>query len=414
MFSALKKLFTQARAITYDVGRFNGFVIPRTKSGITITEETALNLSAVYCAVVVISQITASLDLILYRRIRGGKERAEDLALYRLLKDSPNPEQTSIVFKEALVSSLLRWGNAYVEIVRAGVKPKELWLIPPHSVTVDRNAGGGLIYRVMQADGKEKVLLPADVLHIPCHPDPTGAVGYSPIRLARESLGLTAALQDFGSAFFKNSAKMSGAIMYPGKLGDVAKENMRKGFMAAYSGTDNAGSVAVFEEGATFQPFTIPPEDAQFLATREFQTIEVCRWFNISPVWLHDLGRATWNNMEQLFSSLIQITLMPHLKKIEREVSKKLLTPLEQETLFAEHLVDGLLRGDTRSRYDVYEIGIRNKILLPNEARAMENRNPLPGGDTFEEPEPEPVDTPDEPDEPVGNEDDVPPDGEPG
>lgn len=376
--------------------------VPPVSSGVSVSEHTALNLSAVWCATRVISEAVASLPLILYRRLgEGGKERATAHPLYVLLKDSPNPEMTSFVFREVLQSHLLLWGNAYAEIERDGSgRPIALWPIPPNRVQPGRREGQ-LVYRVQTDNGQTVELRPENVLHIPGLGF-DGLVGYSPISLARESLGLTAACERFGSSFFGNAAKPGGVLEYPGQLSDQARENLRKSFEYIHSGASNTGRTLILEEGMKFTGTTIPPEDGQFLQTRQFQILEIARWFNLPPHRLKDLGRATWNNIESENISFIQDTLRPWLIKWEQEVSRKLLLPNERRTYFVEHLMDAYLRGDTESRFRVYVAGLNNGIFSINEVREMENKNPVEGGDKYmrpanlkditeETPEPEPM-----------------------
>jgi HK97 family phage portal protein len=336
----------------------------------------------VYCAVRVISEAIAGLPLLLYRHTDAGKEEATTHPLYDLLRHNPNPDMTGVVFREVLQHHVLTWGNAFAEIERDGAgRPVALWPLLPNRVRVFRAESGEIVYQAwLYPQGETVILRAEDVFHVPGLSF-DGIQGLGPIQLARQSLDLSRNAETFGASFFNNGARPSGMLKTPTRLSDNARENLRKSFGSAYAGAANAGSVPLLEEGLEFVPNSIPPEDAQFLQTRQFQVVEVARWFNISPVFLHDLGRATWGNLETLNTQFVQRTLMPWLLKWEAETRKKLLMPSEQARYYAEFNVDSLLRGDTLSRFQVYNTALQNGIYSINEVRAKENMNPIPGGD---------------------------------
>lgn len=352
-----------------------------THSGVGVTPDTALTLSSVFCAVRVISEAVASLPLILYRRLpQGGKDRATEHPVFDLLAN-PNPEQTAFVFRETLQSHVLLHGNFFAEVERDGAgRPVALWPLPPHKVKVQRDDAGHLVYAIVTNPADPVYLLPENILHVPGLGF-DGCVGYSPVALARESLGLTMATERFGASFFGNASRPSGVLEHPGALTDQARDNVRKSWEALHRGTGNTGNVAILEEGMKWAATSVPPEDGQFLQSRAFQITEISRWFNLSPVFLHDLSQgASWQSLESLNTSFYQATIRPWLIRIEQEYAKKLLSAEERSTYFAEHLIDAILRGDTQSRYQAYQTGFMNGWLDLDTILGKENMNPLPGG----------------------------------
>lgn len=348
-----------------------------------MNEITALNYSAVWAAVNVIASAVASLPLILYRRLPdGGKERYTGHPLYRLLHDEPNSEMTSLVFRETLQAHVLTWGNGYAEIERDGSgRPVALWPLDPSRVQPIRE-GGRLHYRFTNENGTQVILASRDVLHVPGLSF-DGLCGYSPIAKARESIGLGLATERFGSAFFGQGSTFGGVLTSPHKLTQLQKDDIREAIDKHHKGVDRANKFLVLSDGFKFDRLGIPPDDAQFLETRKFQITEVARWFNLPPHKLKDLDRATFSNIEHSSIEFVSDTLRPWLVRWEQEINRKLIAPLERTQQFAEHLVDGLLRGDITSRYAAYAVGTQHGWLSANDIRGFENLNPIDGGNTY-------------------------------
>lgn len=352
----------------------------RTVSGISVNERNAMHVSAVFASIRLIAETVASLPFIVYRRLDRGKERLPGHRVYRLLHDQPNEDMTAMVFRETLLSHVLAWGNGYAAILRNGNgQPMDLYPIMPDKVSVERLRGGLIVYRVRDEVGGETIMRPRDVLHIPGLGF-DGIVGYSVVRMARESLGLTVAAEQYGAAFFGNNANAGGVIEVPNALSDTAYSRLRDSWEARHRGPENAHKVAILEQGAKFDKTSIPPEDAQFLETRKFQVEDVARWFHVPPHKIGHLERSTFSNIEHQALEFVTDTIRPWLVRTEQEVKRKMFMANEQD-LFAEHLVDGLLRGDIKSRYDAYASAIQNGWMTRNEAREIENRNPLDGLD---------------------------------
>ncbi len=345
-------------------------------SGVSVTPETAVTCTAVWACVRVLSETVASLPLHVYRRMAKGKERAPEHTLYGILHDAPNPDMSSFTFREALMANALLWGNAYARIERARGKVTALVPLMPDRVQPERDQAGKLRYRL---DGGDTFLSPANVLHVPGLGF-DGAAGYPPIRAARQAVGLALAAQEFGARFFGNGSRPGGVIESPKQLDDTAVERLRAAWQALHGGPANAHKVAVLEDGVTFKPIAVNPDEAQFLETRQFQVAEVCRVFRVPPHLIADLSRSTYSNIEHQSLEFVVHSVRPWLVRWEAELNRKLFAGTEY---FAEFLVDGLLRGDVRARYQAYAIGRQNGWLSANDIREMENLNPIEGGDEY-------------------------------
>ena len=379
-------------------GSSYSFFLGGTSSGKYVTERSAMQMTAVYCCVRILSEAVASLPLQFYRYTDyGGKEKAVDHPLYFLLHDEPNPEMTSFIFRETLMTHLLLWGNAYSQIIRNG-KGEVVALYPlmPDRMKVDRDEHGRLYYEytVYDADdvdgrkGTNKVgrtvrLQPHDVLHIPGLGF-DGLVGYSPIAMAKNAIGLAIATEEYGSKFFANGAAPSGVLEHPGTIKDPSK--VRESWQATFGGSGNANKIAVLEEGMKYTPISISPEQAQFLETRKFQIDEIARIFRVPPHMIGDLEKSSFNNIEQQSLEFVKYTLDPWVSRWEQAMVRALLTPDEKKKYFFKFNVDGLLRGDYQSRMNGYATARQNGWMSANDIRELENLDRIPaeqGGDLY-------------------------------
>ena len=349
------------------------FVFGMTNSGERVDEKSAMQISTVYACVRLLAETVASLPLHLYKYTGqgDGKERATEHPLYKILYRQANPEMTSFSFREAIMTHLLLWGNAYAQIVRDG-KNGILGLYPllPENVEIDRAENGDLFYtyhaytdEVPGEHDKDIIFQRDEILHIPGLGF-NGLVGFSPIAMMKNALGTTLAVEKYGSSFFKNGAQPAGVLEHPGVLKDPQK--IRDNWMNAYGGAGNAHKVAVLEEGMAYKPISLPPEDSQFLSTREFGVEEICRIFRVPPHMVQDLKRATFNNIEHQSIDFVMHTIMPWLVRIEQALIKDVLIEEEQDQFFPKFNVDGLMRGDYKSRMDGYAVGFSNGFLSPN------------------------------------------------
>ena len=299
---------------------------------------------------------------------------------------------TSFVFRETLMSHLLIWGNAYSQILRdRSGQVIGLYPLLPDQMSVHRSEKGKLfyVYNRYEEDNpnfQEKgsiVLSQEEVLHIPGLGF-DGLIGYSPIALAKNAVGMTLACEEYGASFFGDGANPGGVLGRPGILKDPAK--VRDSWNAVYQGTRNAHKVAVLEEGMSYKQIGIPPEEAQFLETRKFQINEIARLFRIPPHMVGDLEKSSFSNIEQQSLEFVKYTLDPWVVRFEQALKKSLLLPEEKKTHFIKFNVDGLLRGDYQSRMNGYAIGRQNGWLSTNDIRELEELNPIPpeeGGDLY-------------------------------
>ena len=374
-------------------GSSYSFFLGGTSSGKYVTERSAMQMTAVYCCVRILSEAVASLPLQFYRYTDdGGKEKAVEHPLYFLLHDEPNPEMTSFIFRETLMSHLLIWGNAYAQIIRDRLgRVQGLYPLRPDKMTVCRDDRGKIFYLYTKTGDENPNIKPygqvalqkEEVLHIPGLGF-DGLVGYSPIAMARNAVGMTMACEEYGASFFANGASPSGVLEHPGVLKDPAK--VRDSWNAVYRGTGNAHKVAVLEEGMKYQQIGIPPEEAQFLETRKFQLDEIARLYRIPPHMIGDLEKSSFNNIEQQSMEFVKYTLDPWVIRWEQAMQKALFLPEEKKQYFLKFNVNGLMRGDYESRMTGYSIGRQNGWLSANDIREMEDMNPVPdeeGGNLY-------------------------------
>lgn len=359
----------------------------RSGAGIDVSEESALTFSAVYGCVRILAESAASLPLKVYRRAgERGKATAREHWAWPLLHDTPNPDMTAVVWRELGMVHVLTWGNAYSRIEWAGDgSARAFWPIHPARVAVKRTAGGRVVYEVRPdpatdpPGGHPAVVEAADMLHVPAL-GWNGLVGLSPVRLAREAVGLGLAAEAFGAGFFGNGARPGGVLSVPQALDPKARAKLREAWEEAHQGVERAGRVAVLGLGATFAATTIPPEDAQFLETRRFQVAEVARIFRVPPHMLAELERATFSNIEHLGLEFVMHSLRPWLVRWEQEINRKLFGTAGTAGLYCEHAVDGLLRGDQASRFNAYAVGRQWGWLSADDVRELENLPPLADG----------------------------------
>lgn len=351
-------------------------------AGMTVNERTALTYSAFWACVNAISTDVASLPLILYKRGEGGgKTRYTQSRTYQLLHDEPNPEMTSMTMRQVLTAHALTWGGGYAEIERDVLdRPKFLWPLTPDRVTPGRDQADNIVYEVSRSSGPPDIIPAADMLHIPgLGFDGTG--GYSVVGMARESVGLGLATERFGATFFGNGATFGGVIAYKGpKPTELSDKNYVDMLKQKHQGVDRAHQLLALYNDATYSRMGIPPNDAQFLETRLHQVEEMCRWFRMPPHKIQHLLRSTNNNIEHQGIEYYTDTLRPWLVRWEQEINRKLISPLERRFQFAEHMIEGVLRGDLKSRYDAYAVGRQWGWLSADDVCDKENMNPLPGG----------------------------------
>lgn len=373
----------------------SSFLWGGTTSGKVVNERTAMQMTAVYSCVRILSEAIAGLPLFVYKYgTDGSKEKYLDHPLWRVLHDEPNPEMTSFVFRETMMNHLLLTGNAYAQIIRnARGEVVALYPLMPDRVTVDRDSKGRLYYRYYKCSdeapevGKAKqadiVFAPTDILHV-LGLGYDGLVGYSPIAMAKNAVGLAMAAEEYGAKFFANGAAPSGVLEHPGTIKDP--ERIRQSWQSTFGGSANSNKIAVLEEGLKYTPIAISPEQAQFLETRKFQINEIARIFRVPPHMLADLEKSSFSNIEQQSLEFVKYTLDPWVIRWEQAMNKSLLLDSEKRTVFTKFNVDGLLRGDYASRMTGYATARQNGWMSANDIRELENLDRIPaeqGGDLY-------------------------------
>mgnify|MGYP003292500771 FL=1 len=370
---------------SYDSPSYTYF-FGRSTAGKSVNDRTAMQQIAVYACVRVLSEAIAQLPLHVYEYTDKGKERVPKHPLYFLLHDQPNPEMTSFVFRETLMSHLLIYGNAYAQIIRNG-RGDVMGLYPlmPDKIKVDRDERNRLIYKYSRYDEQNpnfreqgEIILPAkQVLHIPGLGF-DGLVGYSPIAMAKNAIGLAVACDEYGASFFANGASPSAVLEHPGVIKNP--ERVREAWHRAY-GSGNTHKTAILEEGMKYTPISIPNNEAQFLETRKFQIEEIARLYRVPLHMIGDLDHATFSNIEHLSLEFVKYTLDPWLIRWEQSLMKTLLSDSEKGKYFIKFNVEGLLRGDYASRMSGYATARQNGWMSANDIRELEDMNLIPEED---------------------------------
>lgn len=391
-FSSIFKARDHPKVENKTVGSSYSFYMGGSSAGKNVNERSAMQMTAVYSCVRILAEAVAGLPLHLYRyKEDGGKEKALDFNLYHLLHDEPNKEMSSFIFRETLMTHLLLWGNAYAQIIRNG-KGEVVALYPlmPNKMKVDRDENGELYYTYTRSTeeaptmkGSTVYLTPRDVLHIPGLGF-DGLVGYSPIAMAKNAIGLAIATEEYGAKFFANGAAPSGVLEHPGTIKDPAR--LRENWNSTFGGSANSGKVAVLEEGMKYTPISISPEQAQFLETRRFQIDEIARIFRVPPHMVGDLEKSSFSNIEQQSLEFVKYTLDPWVVRWEQSLARSLLTEDQKKVYFFKFNLEGLLRGDYASRMSGYATARQNGWMSANDIRELENLDKIPaeeGGDLY-------------------------------
>lgn len=360
-----------------------------TASGVDVTDQVALSCMAVYAAVRLLSETMGSLPGHVMRQTDMGKEKALDHPLYRIIHEQPNPEQTTMEWRETAMCHLLLRGNHYSEKqYDAGGRLMALWPIHPDKVRIERaSPNAPLTYVISLPDGKQVSLRHENILHLRGLGS-NGVTGFSPIAVARQSIGLAVAAQEYGARLFRNDTRPGGVLEHPAKLSDPAHKRLKTSIEEQHQGLSNAHRMMILEEGMKWHQIGINPDDAQFLESRKFSVTEVARMFNVPPHFLRDLERATFSNIEQQAIEFVVYSLRPWCVRFEQRLNIDLLSHEDRVTHFIKLNVDGLLRGDIKTRYDAYHVAKGDGWLNANEIRELEDMNPIAGdgGDDYWQP----------------------------
>jgi HK97 family phage portal protein len=349
-------------------------------AGENVNAETAMRCAAVYACVRVLSESVAQLPLHVYRRkTGGGKSRSYTHPVYRLLNERPNPWQTAFEYREMLMGHLCLRGNAYSfkNIISTG---DVVDLIPLHPDRMEvKQLPDYTLQYIYQPNGKPAQTLNASQVWHLRGLSADGIKGINPIEQAKEPIGLALATEKHGAKLFRNGAMPSGVLKHSKLLSEKAQANLKTSFEERYSGTENAHRPMILEEGMDWASISMNSEDAQFLETRKYQRSEIASIFRVPPHKIGDLDKATFSNIEQQSIEFVTDSLLPWLRRWEQSIALNLIAPAERSYTFAEHLVDGLLRGDIASRYAAYAIGRQNGWLNANDVREKENMDPIEG-----------------------------------
>ena len=368
-----KKPVEEKRSATNITSPFLG-VFGRTKSGVDISEEGALSLSSVYAAISKISSTLASLPLNLHRLTAEGKALAKEHPAFVLLNSTPNEEDTAFTFIECMISDALMYGCAYAEIERGNVtsRPAALHRLPAYNIRPDVYNG----QKIFKDKDSGRVYYPDDLIVLECFR------GKSPIRLHMENLGISAAAMEYGARFFGTGGNVGGYLMTDKSLTDEQYHRLKNTWSSQHQGIANAHETAILEHGLKFERSTIPPDEAQFIATRKFQTEEVARIFNIPPILIQGEGSTTYNNVEQILIAFAQQTLIPWARRFEMELERKVLPERERGEYEVRFDMTSLLRGDLNSRREYYATALQHGFMSVNEVRNFEDLNGIgPSGD---------------------------------
>lgn len=361
----------------------------RTSTGITITPDKAMQASTVYACNKVLAETIASLPLKIFKRLpKEGKEPAPDFYLYDILRTRPNEIQTSFEFREYIVTQMNMYGNFFglKEISNRGEIVNIIPLDAARMVVIIIE-NRQIFYEYTWESGKTSFYSANDIWHIPSL-SIIGFVGLSPIQAAKESIGLSLATEEHGARVFSNDARPGGVLSHPGTLSEPAQKNLLKSFNDAQAGLDNSHKTVILEEGLSWTAVGFNNDESQFLETRNFQVEDGARIFRVPGVLIgHPSKASTFASAEQFFLSFAKNTILPWVVKLEQSANKHLLlTETERKTYFVEFNMAGLLRGDTKSRFEAYAIARQNKWMNANEVRALENMNPIEGGEVYENP----------------------------
>jgi HK97 family phage portal protein len=348
-----------------------------TNSGKNVTVEGSLAVSAVFAATRLIAESIGMLPIWIYERLPDRSKRpAPDHPLFDLLHDQPNYKHTAIEFVELMTGHAVLRGKAYAQKEDAGSRNMQLIPLNPDRVTERLSNTGKMeyVYRPEKDATKEIIYTSEDIFAV------RGFGGVSVIQYARESVGLALAAEEHGARFFKQGTEIPFAVRHPGTLSEEAQKRLQAGIEKKYAGVKNHWGILILEEDMKIEKLGLTAEDSQYIESRKFQLGEIARWFRVPPHMLADLDRATFNNIEHLSLEFVRYTLLPWIIRWRQAIKRDLLF---YDQHFADFKVDMLLLADHKSRYEGYQIGIQNGILSPNEARAFENLNPRPGGDSF-------------------------------
>jgi HK97 family phage portal protein len=353
----------------------------------TISRDTAMRSTAQFSAVRVLNETIGSIPIQVYRKNEKGREQANNNNLYEIFHEVPNDEMTCQALKESGMMSINLGGNAFFQKLKnnrgdiIGLYP-----IDYSKVTIERNKATKKLEYKVNTDGISNTLTRNDIFHIPAF-SYDGICGLSPIAYCASAILLGNQYQEYNKNFFKNGAFTSGTVEFDGRMSDDAFKRFREDFASNYKGLINAGKPIILEEGGKFKPLKMSQADAQFMESRRFQLEEIARIYRVPLTLLQDFGRATWNNMEQQQLFFVMFTILPIVKRWEENIKTQIMTPKQrQEGLYVEFQLNNLLRGDAKTRAELYASGRNAGYFSINDIRRLENMNTIENGDSYMQP----------------------------
>lgn len=362
--------------------------IAETSSGVKITADSALRNSVVFACNRVLSESISSLPLVLYKEDeKGNREKAKEHPLYKLLNSNPNKENTTMQWRETMITNLNLRGNHFTQIIRNGKDDiVSLWGLDTARMSAKRLKNTGEIVYIYnygmdnEAGSKEAVFKFDDILNV-AGLSLDGITGISPVAYERESIGIAVALEKFAGSFFKNGANPSGIFSIAGELSDESYKRMKTDFDKSYTGMKNHNKPMILEGGAKFSPITMTNVDSQFLEARKYQKEDISMIFRVPKHMLNDLDKANYNSIEQLSLGFVIYSLTPTLTRIEQCMQRDLLTQEERdEGYYIKHNLNALLRGDAKARAELYSKFVNNGIFTINDVLKLEDQNEVENG----------------------------------
>lgn len=357
-------------------------------SGETVTPESAMRVGAVYACVRLLSGVPATLPIDIKRRVsETTREDASDEPVAVLLRKKPNRWQTPSQFKRMLTAHLKLRGNGYAMIVWSMGRPIELIPMHPDRVTCKQQPDLSLVYTYTRPDRRQVVLQQDEVFHL-VGMSLDGITGVSPITYARETIGLAQAQEKAGGSVFKNGARASMVLQHPARIGNEARDFLKQSLDAYRAGGESEGKALILEEGMTVNNLTMTAEDAQWIESRKFSRTDIAMFFGVPPHMIGDTEKSTsWGTgIEQQTQGFLTFTAEEDLTTWEETVNLKLIADPNSK-LYARFNRSALVKGDLKTRWDAYAVGRRIKVLSANDVRALEDMNPVPGGDVLENPD---------------------------
>tara|TARA_R110000737_G_scaffold94290_2_gene127918 strand:+ start:1592 stop:2782 length:1191 start_codon:yes stop_codon:yes gene_type:complete len=344
-----------------------------------VSAESALTFSAVWAAMRLLSESIATLPVGVFRKENNGDNVEVDSDLSFLVKYQPNSYQNKITFYERIIMDMLSDGNSYVQIVRNGAG-RVIELLPLNYGDIETYTLANKLYYSDENSGETHDS--DNIMHFKMITGPDGITGLSPIEQCRNAIGWGMDVQEYSSTFFKNGGKLSGILESDRALSEQAIDRLRNSFNKNYGTLSGSNQTAVLEEGLKYKSISVTPDQAQFLASRQFSIQEVARIFGLPPHLLKDLSASSFNNIEMQSQEFVSYSLMPYISKIELEMSLKLFRRNNIGREYIKFNVNGLLRGNVKDRADYYKTAITNGWMTVNEVRAKEDLNKVEDGDS--------------------------------